>query len=100
MPEIKPCDICGKVPSLLRSHSSGMISHQCKDYHSGWSSPQKAISNWNSSNSLGNSEVTPSASHNIASTKSLCLSCICDCVLEEFSDNDDFVVSKCARHRT
>ena len=36
---------------------------------------------------------------NGANTKSLCKNCVCDCALEEFSQNDDFVVSKCARHR-
>lgn len=41
-------------------------------------------------------------SNNTQSTKSLCDKCINDCVMGWFIDNnlEDFVVSKCPRHRT
>lgn len=51
MKKIVKCNICGKVPEIQKSYSSRMISHKCKDYHSGWSNLNSVIDNWNDNNS-------------------------------------------------
>ena len=66
MLDLVRCDICGKVPTISRSHSSRMISHKCKDFHSGWSGRSQVVDMWNKSNSPKLEEGNSSTSDNSA----------------------------------
>ena len=73
MVEINKCNICGVVPTIDRSYSSRMISHKCKDYHSGWGNQQAVIKDWNENNPPkegGNSNSTQQLKAKIAECSS------------------------------
>lgn len=57
MPELVPCDICGVIPTLQTSHSARLISHRCKDFHSGWGRRSEVVAQWNDSNPQNTKEL-------------------------------------------
>lgn len=49
--KLLPCDTCGKVPEIRRSHSQRLITHRCRDFNSKWGSLTFVTKLWNSTNS-------------------------------------------------
>ena len=86
MTEIVPCNICGVIPKLQKSHSSRLISHRCRDYHSRWGSRLSVISDWNNSNSQKIKKDSPPTSTSINSAK---------CPWHDMGDLCHFNKSKC-----
>ena len=80
MSRLVPCDVCGHVPSIQRSHSSRRIAHRCRDFDSGWHSQSEVVAEWNGRNSLKNKESTEPTT-NTGSPKLLCQLEECQSVL-------------------